>query len=687
MTRKLQFLLTALLLMVGVTSAWAQSTYSWSASNWENDSRGSVTEENGTLKVTQVKNHLVGIKTKSSVSFKLPLRQTYLIVTGTGFASATNDPNATIGGKKTTAKVKETTRFVVDVTEGLKTLEMDFFGNVTVPQVSIIVMTNKGNDKNGNTDSVDDISEDNPTITDISFYQPDFLDAQTAISATQGGNSISTTTTTSSNKTSLKFTPTATSEIFLQITAPQYINPSNAFLVVESSTNFSDNTTKFAGVNDSGLYGYTGGNGAKTALTVDGHLVRIFSPAANNNAFLEKLVANEGSSAAKARFYLTNSTASEEVVFYRIGFYNLREIFDLYPSMKSMKWQHVSNSTLRMEKAADTGGLVIKDANNKVPSVAHGIAMFRILGDIQGKNELDYRNMVFADAVNPEAFTEDVISNFSNGSLKVLFSNSNTSYKYFPTMAKKVQIAHSSYYQYKDEEALTGGKVNHGTPAKSVYSYTRKLNAGYSSMILPFAVEKATLTSLGITPYQFSNATEGGEVTFAKVSTDDIAANTPLVVNTETAGYYLIPAKSEVNTANTDISPNNYYATTASNGIKFVGSFVNEVPSGDYAAGTNCVNYGITTDGTKFAKMADTTKTNYYRAFISDQRSGSGVGYAPAYLNVNFGGITGISDIEIKQNVMENDNAPIYNLNGVRMNADNLPKGIYIKNGKKFVIK
>jgi len=681
MTRKLQFLFTALLLVVGVTSAWAQSTYSWSSSNWENDSRGEVTVDGTSLKVTKVKNHLVGIKTKSSVTFKLPRRQTWMIVTGTGFVaneSGKNDPNVKINGAESAIKAKGTTtasKLVFDITGQLPT-ETDFFGNATITEIKLIVKTSAGSGTGEET-----VSSDNPTITNISFYQPDFLDAQTAISASQGGSDLTTTTTTSSNKTTLKFTPTATSQIFLQITAPQYINPSNAFLVVESSTNFSDNTTKFAGVNDSGLYGYTGSNGAKTALTVDGHLVRIFSPAANNNAFLEKLVANEGSSAAKARFYLTNSTASEEVVFYRIGFYNLREIFDLYPSMKSMKWQHVSNSTLRMEKAADTGGLVIKDANNKVPSVAHGIAMFRILGDIQGKNEIDYRNMVFANGVNPAAFTEDAISNFSNGSLKVLFSNSNTSYKYFPTMAKKVQIASSSYYQYKDGEALSGGKVNHGIPAKSVYSYTRKLNAGYSSMILPFAVEKATLTSLGITPYQFSDATEGGEVTFAKVTTDDIAANTPLVVNTGTTGYYLIPAKSEVNTANTDISPNNYYATTAHNNIKFVGSFVNEVPDGSYT------NYGITTDGTKFAKMKADTKTTYYRAFLSDQHSGSGSKFAPAYFNINFGGTTGISDIEMKQNVMENDNAPIYTLNGVRMNSENLPKGIYIKNGKKFVIK
>ena len=60
---------------------------------------------------------------------------------------------------------------------------------------------------------------------------------------------------------------------------------------------------------------------------------------------------------------------------------------------------------------------------------------------------------------------------------------------------------------------------------------------------------------------------------------------------------------------------------------------------------------------------------------------------APAFFNIGFGGITGISDIEMKQNVMEDENAPIYNLNGVRMNSSNLPKGIYVKNGRKFIVK
>ena len=47
---------------------------------------------------------------------------------------------------------------------------------------------------------------------------------------------------------------------------------------------------------------------------------------------------------------------------------------------------------------------------------------------------------------------------------------------------------------------------------------------------------------------------------------------------------------------------------------------------------------------------------------------------------------TGIENIEA-ENANSND-APVYNLQGMKMqNTDNLPKGIYIKNGKKYMVK
>lgn len=46
---------------------------------------------------------------------------------------------------------------------------------------------------------------------------------------------------------------------------------------------------------------------------------------------------------------------------------------------------------------------------------------------------------------------------------------------------------------------------------------------------------------------------------------------------------------------------------------------------------------------------------------------------------------TGIENVEVT--VAADKDAHVYNLQGVRMNAENLPSGIYIKGGKKFVVK
>ena len=49
--------------------------------------------------------------------------------------------------------------------------------------------------------------------------------------------------------------------------------------------------------------------------------------------------------------------------------------------------------------------------------------------------------------------------------------------------------------------------------------------------------------------------------------------------------------------------------------------------------------------------------------------------------------VTAINDVLIDGNATDR-NAPVYNLQGMKMqDAENLPKGIYVKNGKKFVVK
>ena len=49
-------------------------------------------------------------------------------------------------------------------------------------------------------------------------------------------------------------------------------------------------------------------------------------------------------------------------------------------------------------------------------------------------------------------------------------------------------------------------------------------------------------------------------------------------------------------------------------------------------------------------------------------------------------GADGIKALPYNQ-IVSDHNAPIYNLNGVQVNAKSLKKGVYVKQGKKFVVK
>ncbi|MBQ7511575.1 MAG: hypothetical protein IJU11_02400, partial [Prevotella sp.] len=50
------------------------------------------------------------------------------------------------------------------------------------------------------------------------------------------------------------------------------------------------------------------------------------------------------------------------------------------------------------------------------------------------------------------------------------------------------------------------------------------------------------------------------------------------------------------------------------------------------------------------------------------------------------GGDSGVQGVKDDSN-LGNADAPIYNLSGVRMSKNSLPKGLYIQNGKKFIVK
>ena len=510
---------------------------------------------------------------------------------------------------------------------------------------------------------------------------------------TPNGGSATTLTYSSG----ITFTPGNSADFKLEIDFTAFdIDASKAYVIIEASAGALGSATKK--VRDITLDGNKFDNGGsnndmqQTTATVDAatHQVNIFSVLGynadtksnpNQTMFEKYIAAGDGNmSFSHIGFNLRGGT-TEEITIYRIGLYSIEEIESLY-SFGKYRFATGSHRLRMLTEGTDKQVSINASAlNNFNLTVDEAAVMFKSLGTLPSTMTAFFRYLTLTDTETAQPRTDDVLAKLKD-CVNIAFTA--PYYLYFPTMNTNVKVMGYSYKQFKE------GTPPSSTPAAvtdgggSAYtSFTRKFKAGYNTCTLPFnKVQYASLPS-GIQVYTFTGFdTEKGEASFTKQTTNsaETSKNIPVIVHADAEGYYMIVGRDPETTFN------DYPRAITFNNVSFVGSYCNKVPDGGYAAGTNCVNYGITTDGTKFAKMAGTT-TNYYRAFISDQRSGSGVGYAPAYLNVNFGGITGISDIEMKQNVIENENAPIYNLNGVRMNADNLPKGIYIKNGKKFVIK
>ena len=195
-------------------------------------------------------------------------------------------------------------------------------------------------------------------------------------------------------------------------------------------------------------------------------------------------------------------------------------------------------------------------------------------------------------------------------------------------------------------------------------------SAGAATLVLPF---ESTIPS-GPTLYTLSY-TSGDNITATEVTSGTLAANTPVLV---------IASEG-----------NHRFATTAADNTAIAGGSGN--PTSGVLVGNYAADYVVpaaTDDNTNyilsyknsqlgFRKANGTNnKVQPFHAYMSIKYMDSA---APSFLGINFdGNVTAIDAVEKKT---LSDDGEIYNLQGVRMTGDNLPKGIYVKNGKKFVVK
>lgn len=196
-------------------------------------------------------------------------------------------------------------------------------------------------------------------------------------------------------------------------------------------------------------------------------------------------------------------------------------------------------------------------------------------------------------------------------------------------------------------------------------SLTRSFAAGWHTICLPFATTPETL---GAEQAQAFTAFDRNTLTFDKVTA--MAANTPYLI-------YFAEEKENISVQNVNVVATKPQSVTFGN-VTFVGN---------YEAGKNMEGlYGV-------AEKAG-------EQYIMRGGKGSTLGSTGAYFTVSGSEVntlrirlegtgTGISDVEAGKGGQTFD---VYSLNGIKVRSqatttDGLPKGIYLINGKKHIVK
>ena len=216
-------------------------------------------------------------------------------------------------------------------------------------------------------------------------------------------------------------------------------------------------------------------------------------------------------------------------------------------------------------------------------------------------------------------------------------------------------------------ELVINGTTTLEVTGGGLYNVTlsRNFAANWNTICLPF---DTTPTTLGATQVQAFTACDGTTLTFTK--TESMMANTPYLIYFEKAPATPLYISTEIKaTVPTSVTHGN---------VTFVGN---------YEAGKNMEGlYGV-------AEKAG-------EQYIMRGGKGSTLGSTGAYFTVSGSEVntlrirlegtgTGISDVEAGKGGQTFD---IYSLNGIKVRSqatttDGLPKGIYLINGKKHIVK
>lgn len=204
----------------------------------------------------------------------------------------------------------------------------------------------------------------------------------------------------------------------------------------------------------------------------------------------------------------------------------------------------------------------------------------------------------------------------------------------------------------------------------SKVSYDRIFTSGQPCTIcLPFALTAEELTKVGKV-YALS-AVNGSKATFAAVTATE--AYKPYLLIPSADGKLLeeVAAAKDIADAPAEVK------TSVSGSYSFVGTL-----QAQNAINTDGVEvYGFSANEGKFVHVGSKASIDAFRAYISVPSTAIS-GAASRSIDIDFGGTTGINDI---QNAQLSSSAALYDVAGKRVSKSY--KGVVVRNGKKMIQK
>lgn len=283
--------------------------------------------------------------------------------------------------------------------------------------------------------------------------------------------------------------------------------------------------------------------------------------------------------------------------------------------------------------------------------------------DAKGSNKAMSYDALPTEYQTADAWTNNIditsyVNSLSDNSFSLLFvkDNSSESTKFYTReLTEDVVNSQDTSIKFAAADLVPQLTIDY-----TLANYTLNVtDAGAATLVLPYEAQIPT----GVKAYTLTY-TSGNKATATEV-TDVIPANTPVLVNA-TAGKYDFKATTKYTTKSDSPVSGCLYGAWAETEAP-VGSYVLQNQSGTVAF------YRVATAGIKISANQ--------AYLLASGAQGAGV------MNVEFGGITGIKDVE-NADIESANHGAVYTIDGKKADNARLSKGqVYVTKGKAFLVK